>query len=67
MPGMDGHRCLRALLSINPSGKIIIASGYAVHGQVKETIEAGAAAYIGKPYRAVELLKKVRAVLDGGD
>ena len=65
MPGMGGHKCLRELLGIDPAGKIIISSGYLVNEQVKETIEAGAAGYVGKPYKSDELLNKVRAVLDG--
>ena len=64
MPGMGGHRCLEKLIQIDPGVKIIIASGYSIDGQVKQALEAGAAGYIGKPYRVDVLLDKVRSVLD---
>ncbi len=66
MPGMGGHKCLRRLLEIDPAAGVIIASGYSSDGRVRETLEAGAAGFIGKPYHLVNLLKKVREVL-GGD
>ena len=64
MPGMGGHKCLSELREIDPRIKVIIASGYAASGKVKETLESGAAAFIGKPYQLADMLKKVREVLD---
>lgn len=64
MPGMGGHNCLRELVKINNSVKVIVASGYSADGQVKKTMEAGAAAYVGKPYRLKDILHKIRSVLD---
>jgi len=65
MPGLGGFNCLRGLLKIDPSVRVLIASGYSVTGSVQECLETGAAGYIGKPYRLKDLLKKVRTVLDG--
>ena len=67
MPGMGGHKCVQELLKINPDIKVIIASGYSINGQVKDTLEAGAKGCVGKPYQIHELLGKVRDVLDGED
>jgi len=64
MPGMGGHKCLKELLEIDPEVKTIIATGYTATGKVKETLESGAAGFIGKPYRLEEILKKIREVLD---
>jgi PAS domain S-box-containing protein len=64
MPGMGGHKCLVNLLKIDPAAKVIIASGYSINGQVKKTMQAGASAYVGKPYQLHDLLENVRAVLD---
>ena len=64
MPGMGGHRCLRELLQIDPQAKIIISTGYSAAGQVKTTLKAGAAGYVGKPYQLSELLSAVRKHLD---
>ncbi len=65
MPGMGGLNCLRGLLQIDGSARVLIASGYSVNGSVKECLESGAAGYIGKPYRLKDLLAKVRTVLEG--
>ena len=64
MPGMGGAKCLREIMRFDPTSKVVIASGYSANGLVKEALAAGAAGYIGKPYRLTELLKKVRTILD---
>ncbi len=64
MPGMGGHRCLRELLALQPLLKVLIATGYAPAGKVKETLNAGAAGYLSKPYQLKKLLSQVREVLD---
>ncbi len=64
MPGMGGHRCFRELLGINPEIKVLIATGYSASGKMKETLEAGAVDFIGKPYRLIDMVKKVREILD---
>jgi CheY-like chemotaxis protein len=64
MPGMGGRRCLEKLLETNPEAKVIIASGYSDSGPVKETLEAGARSFIGKPYEISQILEIVRDVLD---
>ena len=67
MPGMGGHKCLQELLKLDPKQKVIIASGYSINGQVKKSIEAGSAGFVGKPYQVFDLLNKVREVLDDKD
>jgi two-component system cell cycle sensor histidine kinase/response regulator CckA len=64
MPGMGGNKCLQKILSVNPKAKVVISSGYSLQGDLKESIELGAVAYLGKPFRMAELLKKIRQVLD---
>ena len=65
MPGMGGKKCLEGILKINPQAKVIIASGYSVNGPTKGAIEAGAKAFVGKPYEVSKILKVVRVTLDG--
>ncbi|MBF0527799.1 MAG: PAS domain S-box protein [Deltaproteobacteria bacterium] len=67
MPGMGGLKCLGEIVRIDPAAKVLVASGYAVNGQIKKTVEAGAVGYVGKPYKLTDLLDKVRVVLDGKD
>lgn len=63
MPGMGGNRCLREIIDRNPDAKIIIASGYSAGGGARECLEAGAMAFLGKPYQLHEMLGKIREVL----
>lgn len=48
MPGMGGHKALKAVLEINPRAKIIVASGYSVSGRAKGAMEDGAVGYRGQ-------------------
>ena len=64
MPDMGGRQCLREILKIDPSAKVLIASGYAADGEMDDAIVEGARASIRKPYEAVELLGMVRKILD---
>ena len=64
MPGMGGHKCLQGIRKIDPVVKVLIASGYSMNDHVKKSLDAGAAGYIGKPYRMNVLLRKVREILD---
>ena len=65
MPGIGGHKCLEELLKLDTAVKVIIASGYSADKKVRETLRAGAAGFIHKPYKYEDMLQKVRVVLDG--
>ncbi len=65
MPGMGGYRALQHLFEIDPKVRVIIATGYAAHGQVEDSLAMGAAAYIAKPFKQTDLLTAVRRVLAG--
>ena len=64
MPGMGGLKCLDELLRIDSKARVIISSGYTINGSVKKALNAGALAFVAKPYRFQEALKTVRGVLD---
>ncbi|MBN1276737.1 MAG: response regulator [Deltaproteobacteria bacterium] len=64
MPGMGGLKCFDELVKIDPDIKVIIASGYALEGNLKNKVETGPSDFISKPYQLPELLKKIRDVLD---
>jgi len=64
MPGMGGHSCLEALVARYPDLPVLLASGYSPNGSVRETLAAGAAGFIGKPYQLKEMLKVVRDIID---
>ena len=58
---------LAELLSIKPDLKAIIASGYTMEQEIKKTLEAGAAGFIGKPFRLTEMLTRIREILGNID
>jgi CheY-like chemotaxis protein len=64
MPGMGGHRALKAIRAFDPEAKVVIASGYAANDQVKAALDSGAVGYVAKPFRKADLLATVRGVLD---
>jgi CheY-like chemotaxis protein len=65
MPGMGGLRCLKEMMALRPSAKVIVASGYSSLSHMESALAAGAAGFVAKPYRKADLLAAVREVLDG--
>ncbi len=64
MPGMGGCGCLQALLSLDPSARVLIISGNAAKCQQGKDLQlAGAKGFLGKPYQLRDLAAKVREVL----
>ena len=66
MPGMGGSKCLEELLKVTPRARVLIASGYSPDASTKGALEAGAVAFINKPYNNKQLLELVRKILDNG-
>jgi two-component system, cell cycle sensor histidine kinase and response regulator CckA len=64
MPGMDGEECLQALLRLDPKVRVLIATGNAKTETVEDLKQAGAADLIGKPFDLVQLLDKIRKIVD---
>jgi CheY-like chemotaxis protein len=64
MPQMSGGETYDQMKQINPNVKVLLWSGYSVHGQATEILERGANAFIQKPFDIEELSGKIREVLD---
>lgn len=64
MPGMGGLRCLKELRDVEPTVKVLIASGYSAGGNITEEGKNSATGYIAKPYGMDNLLELVRKILD---
>ena len=64
MPGMGGLECLRRLIDLDPACRVLIASGYRERDLSRRALESGAAGFIGKPYRLLDLARTIRAALD---
>lgn len=55
MPEMDGGECCRELLNMDPTVKIILASGYHERDTVARFAERGLTGFIQKPYSQAAL------------
>jgi two-component system, cell cycle sensor histidine kinase and response regulator CckA len=66
MPVMGGRDCLKALRTIDPQLKVLVASGLTTDPSTKERLETDTKGFVSKPFRVKELLQQVRKVLDEG-
>ncbi len=64
-PGIDGLDTYRAILTLRPDLKAVIASGYAETGRVKKALSLGAGPYVKKPYSLEKIGLAVRQALQG--
>jgi DNA-binding NarL/FixJ family response regulator len=60
--GMNGRETYRCMQQLRPGLRTIIASGYAQNEEVMATLEAGAAAFIQKPYSLATMASTLRRV-----
>ncbi|MHC4885687.1 MAG: hybrid sensor histidine kinase/response regulator [Planctomycetota bacterium] len=63
MPKVDGATAFREIRRLNPTARILLASGYSAQESAEELLQEGAAGFIGKPYHESELLNKIAKVL----
>ncbi|MGO8880305.1 MAG: PAS domain S-box protein [Desulfomonilaceae bacterium] len=63
MPEMSGKDCLMELVKIDPSVKVLIASGYAPEDELHKEISPLVTGFLHKPFAMVELLTSVRSVV----
>lgn len=66
MPVMDGPVTIQALVRINPTVKIIAASGLNADSRIAKAMSLMIKYFLMKPYTAGSLLKTVRCALDEG-
>ncbi|MCB9729168.1 MAG: AAA family ATPase [Deltaproteobacteria bacterium] len=64
MPGMPGDEALRQILHLDARARVILWSGYAADTETGSAEEMGARAFVAKPFRAQDLARVVRGVLD---
>jgi PAS domain S-box-containing protein len=65
LPDMRGDVIYKLLMKARNNLKVIISSGYTFDGPAQEILNAGAQAFIQKPFRLVKLSEKVKNVLEG--
>lgn len=64
MPGMGGSKAMSRILAVDPEARILIASGYSQQKQVRESLNHGAGGFIAKPYRLMDLMKKIGEMIN---
>ncbi len=63
LPGRSGLEALQAMRARRPELPIVMITGYALPAQEQQVLEAGATAFLAKPFDDTELLTLVRRVL----
>jgi PAS domain S-box-containing protein len=64
MPKKNGKEVAEAIMKISPGIKVIFSSGYSMDIITHKELAAAGFEFLHKPYRAKELAKKLRQVLD---
>ncbi len=62
MPELDGAGAFAEIRKIDPQAKVLLSSGYISEEDVREVLEAGAVGFLRKPYRMIDLARKLRAI-----
>ncbi len=64
MPRLGGLDTFRALRSINPRARVLVASGFSVEGEAQRLLDEGALGYVQKPFRQADLAGKIAECLE---
>jgi two-component system cell cycle sensor histidine kinase/response regulator CckA len=65
LPDMGGREVYPLIMEARPNLKVIVCSGYDIDGPAQEILDAGAQAFIQKPFLLETLSKKLKQVLGG--
>ncbi|MGC8603078.1 MAG: PAS domain-containing hybrid sensor histidine kinase/response regulator, partial [Desulfomonilaceae bacterium] len=64
LPEKSGRDCLMEMLTIDPSVKVLIASGYSMEGALKEEITPLVRGFVRKPFVIADLISAVHGALE---
>jgi two-component system cell cycle sensor histidine kinase/response regulator CckA len=62
MPGMGGKEAFLKFKTIDPQVKILLCSGYSIHGEALQIMELGCDGFIQKPFSVNELSAKMHEI-----
>jgi CheY-like chemotaxis protein len=62
MPELDGHGAFFRLKEIDPNVRVLLSSGYVSEEDARDVLDAGAVGFLQKPYRMVDLARKIRSI-----
>ncbi|MGC8659412.1 MAG: PAS domain-containing hybrid sensor histidine kinase/response regulator, partial [Desulfomonilaceae bacterium] len=64
LPEKSGRDCLMEMLAIDPSVKVLVASGYSMEGALKEEITPLVKGFVHKPFVIADLISAVHGALE---
>jgi two-component system, cell cycle sensor histidine kinase and response regulator CckA len=65
LPDMDGSSVYPLIMEARPGLKVIVCSGYSIHGPAQDILDAGAEGFIQKPFSIALFAEKLKEVLEG--
>jgi PAS domain S-box-containing protein len=63
LPDVSGTELFDEIRAIDPTAKVLLASGYSINGQAERILERGCNDFIQKPFTIEELSQKIVSVL----
>ena len=63
MPEMNGREAFHELKKLDDNVKVLISSGYMAENEAGDLMESGALSFLRKPYRMIELARRIRTLL----
>ncbi len=63
MPNMGGEEAFYILKELDPNVRVLISSGYVSQEEIQNVMDEGAAGFLRKPYRMIDLARKVHEML----
>jgi two-component system cell cycle sensor histidine kinase/response regulator CckA len=63
MPEMGGGEVFDQLKRINPSVKVLLASGYSMQGQAREIMNRGCDGFLQKPFTLEDISVRIRSLI----
>ncbi|MDI6798325.1 MAG: response regulator, partial [Desulfatibacillaceae bacterium] len=64
MPDMHGSETFRWLALMNPTVRVLLATGYSANGEAAQLLSQGCDAFIQKPFDIIALSRLIRKVLE---
>ena len=67
LPRMSGQDLFARIREIDPSSRVVLASGYLDPDLKSQLFSLGAKAFLQKPYQPADILRVLRGIIDVGE
>ncbi|MCF8127687.1 MAG: response regulator, partial [Deltaproteobacteria bacterium] len=65
LPDIEGGELYPLIMNVRPKLKVVVCSGFTIEGPAQDILDAGAQAFIQKPFSFAELAETLKEVLEG--